>query len=198
MYRQWLTMVVSLFLCAASLTGCGSDVGGGAALLATSYITATPSSGIINSDVATWINYSSGAKSTQWTGWTTTPAADVVNLTVQSSAYTASSGSNSTAPLPVRIASATVTFSTADSASRAIPTQYQSIGTNIPSAGSVVVPIEMVSQNLKQWLGTYLDNTSTYYRYNATITLNLIEIGTGKTGAVSTALRVNIADYIDK
>ncbi len=191
MYRKWLAVISALFLSAASLSGCGSDTGG----LATSSLSATTTTGILDSDVANWVDSTTNAKSTTWTGSYTIPAADSVNVTVQSTAYTSSSGT-ATTPLPVQIDSATITFSPADSLSPAIQTQYQVLG-SVLSGGSVSIPVRVVSQELKQVLAPALANNSIIYNYYVTIALHVTENGAGKSATVSTKLQVYISDFIN-
>jgi hypothetical protein len=192
MCTRLLSGILSLALYAVTIAGCGGDSGGGTAMLATSYISASVGSSSIDSDVVAWVD-ATGAKTTACTGFTSTPAPNSVDVTVLSSAY-ASTGSSS---LPVRIASSTVTFTPTSVASPAIQPLPQTIGTVLTTPGSVTIPVRIVTTEQKRAFMPALACSNIVYNYYVTITLQLEEIGTSKTGTVSTSLQLRLSDYID-
>lgn len=171
--------------------GCGSVDGS----LDTSMITASNDIVVLDSDVVVWVD-SAGAKATYCgsSSLPSIPAADVVNVTIASKAY---SNTGSTG-LPIRIDSATITYSPANISTPTMPTEFQVINTTIANGSSVTIPVRVASQEQKQSLYPSLACNGTIYNYYTKIVINVTEIGSDKKTTVETGLQLRFSDFIDK
>lgn len=125
---------------------------------------------------------------------------DLVNVTVTSTANIATGTS-----LPLMLQKATIIFEPADDykspllASRYSQTFQNLNGTFLPVGGSVSIPVEVVTHELKEYLGTVMvcQAYSPVYSYNVTISIDAEEQGTGKTGSMSAGMTVRFYDFAD-
>jgi zona occludens toxin (predicted ATPase) len=193
MSKIMLIKLVPVLLLLA-LSGCGS-AGGGTSEFKTSYVSATAVTGVLDSDVVNWVD-ATGAKAPACaaSSFQTTPAADSIDFTVTSTAYK-STGSTG---LPLRIESATITYTPANTATPAMATEYQTLGITLANDASVTVPVRVVSQEQKLRLTPVLACSSTIYNYHTTVSFSVTEIGTGTNKSVPASLQLRLADYIDK
>lgn len=190
--KCWKLLIMGMLPLA--LAGCGSS-GGGTAELKTSFVTASVDIALLDSDVVSWVD-STGAKATACadTSFPATPAGDSVNVAVASKAYS-NTGSMG---LPVRIESATVSYTPANSATPAMPSVFQTVGLILANGGSATVPVRVATQEQKIRLQPKLACNSTIYNYYTTITLDLTEIGTDTKSTVQTSMQLRLADFVDK
>jgi hypothetical protein len=124
---------------------------------------------------------------------------NLVNITVTSTANITTGTS-----LPLMLQSATITFTPADSISPFLPSLFTPIyqnlnGTTLSPGGFVSIPIEVVTHRLKEYFGTTLicSPAAPIYSYNATISINAVEQGTGVSGSFSAGMTVRFADFAD-
>ncbi len=171
------------------LYGCGNTDGS----LNTSYVTATVDNTLVNSDVTTWVD-STGAKATACSPSLPVTSADIVTATISSKAYS-NTGSMAS---PVKIETATITYSSSDTATPAMATKYQTIGTIIANGGSTTLPVEIVSSYQKQLLQSALACTGTTYNYYVKIVFDVTETVTSKKSTAEVSLQLQLHDYIDK
>lgn len=182
-----LLCVVLSFL----MFGCGgSDEG----LLATSSVTATIDTTVLDSDVVSWVN-AAGAKATACsdTSFPATPAADSVNVTIKSTAYPGGSSS-----LSLRIKSATVTYTPANSSTPPMSSEYQTVDMTIAGGGSATIPVRVSTQEQKLRLQPTLACNNSIYYYYAKISFDIAEIGSGQNVTAGSSMNLRFADFIDK
>ncbi len=192
-----------ILLCMAfscGFLGCGSTDGA----LNTSTVTATIDTHVLDSDVVSWVD-AAGVKATACvaTSFRTTPAADSVNLTFVSKAASAATTTGTTTTtaatgLSVRIESATINYTPANSATPAMASEYQAIGTTIASGGTVTLPIRVATHEQKALLQSTLECNGLTYKYYTNIILDITEVGTNKKTTVNTSLDLRFADFTDK
>ena len=173
--------------------GCG---GSGEGLLATSSVTATTDTLVLDSDVVSWVD-ATGAKATACavTSFYATPVADSVNVTIKSTAYPSSSSSTG---LDLRIKSATISYSPANINTPAMSPEYQTIGMTISAGGSATIPVRVATQEQKIRLQSVLACNNTIYKYYTKISFDVAEIGSGKNITVDSSMDLRFADFIDK
>lgn len=174
-----------LLICLLSsicIYGCGSPDGS----LTTSSVTAKVDTPILDADVAKWTD------ATACTGGSI-PAADSVNVTVSSKAYS-NTGSMG---LAVRIDAATIIYTPANSATPAMASEYQILGMIIDNGGSATIPVRVVTQEQKIHLQTALACNTPIYNYYTKIIMDITEIGTGKKSTIDAAVQLRLADFID-
>jgi len=130
---------------------------------------------------------------------TPTISNEIVNFTL---ATTANNQNGSTHPVVLK--KATITFSPADTQSPALPALYSPIyqnlnGYTIPVGGTLTVPLEIVTHNLKQYLTPTLvcQGNSSTYSYNVTIAFDAVEQVSEKSGSIPASMTVRLADFVD-
>jgi hypothetical protein len=186
-----LVVAVLISACTVTaLTGCGNNKAAGTAELATQYVTATPTSSTIDSDVVS----STG-----------TFAPDDVSYTLNSTLYnTPNTGSSSTITASDLVVSrVTLTLNPANTDTPALPllyqTQYLGGGQRIPAGGSAIVPVRLVSQTLKKFLfdGPFTTNPNAFLTYRATVSFEVLEVNTNRVSTITAPgfVQVNIADF---
>lgn len=214
-----LNRYLARFVCAACtvvvLSSCG-DKPAGTGEFATVVATANPPSSTFESDVATWVDATTGAAVPVSCGASVaTTVSDSVDFTVTSTAYaTPNTGSTSTiTPSRLRIARITVTLTPANSSTPALPAQFQ---TSYSSAGQIVapntaqsVPVTLATKDLKR----FFRNTSALgaqaisctsnpiYTYWADVSFEALEETTNRGATISPPTRtfkVEFTDLIDK
>lgn len=190
MRTRALFQILAVISLAGLVQSCGGDSGGGSSELKTSYVTADVSTAVLDSDVIAW-----GDSVCVEGSNTTTPEADSVDVTVTSVPYPDNIGTKS---LPIRIDSVTISYAPANSATPAMPSEHQVIGTTIANGSSATIPVRVATQEQKIRLQPKLACSSIIYNYYTTLTFHLIEIGTDKTGDVSTSMQLRYADFVDK
>jgi hypothetical protein len=174
-----------------SMLGCGSTDG----LLNTSQVTSTIDTLVLDSDVVSWVDPVTGAKSTACSPSSpAVPAADSVNVAVSSKAYS----NTGTSGLSVRIEAATIIYTPANASTPPMATEYQAVGTTIANGGSVTVPVRVVSQEQKVKSWDALACKVPIYNYYTRIILDVTEIGTNKKTTTEVSMQLRMADYIDK
>lgn len=173
------------------LYGCGSPEGS----LSTSTVTASVDTLVMDSDVVAWVD-ATGAKATACgaTSFPSIPVADSVNVAIKSTAY-ANTGSMG---LGVRVESATISYTPANSATPAMAPEYQTVGLTIANGATTTVPVRVATQEQKLRLQTALACNNTIYNYYTKISMDVTEIGTNKKSTVETAMQLRFADFIDK
>lgn len=183
--------IILSMLMIAFLAGCGSIDGS----LDTSMVTASNDIVVLDSDVVIWVD-SSGAKATYCgaSSLPSIPAADVVNVTIASKAYS----NTGTTGLPIRVDSATITYSPANITTPPLATEFQVINTTIANGASVTIPVRVASQEQKQSLYPALACNGTIYNYYTKIVMNVTEIGSDKKTTVESGLQLRFSDFIDK
>lgn len=187
-------IITSLYLVSCcGLFGCGSVDGS----LTTSTVSAVVDTLVLDSDVAAWVD-STGAKATACATTSTIaiPAADSVNVTVSSTPYS-NTGSMG---VPVRVESATISYTPANSITPAMASEYQTVGARLANGGSVTIPIRVATTEQKISLLPILATCtgSVIYNYYTKVTFNLTEEGTGKKSTVDVSLQLRFSDWIDK
>ena len=182
-------LLLSLVLSCGFL-GCGSVDGS----LNTSMVTANIDTLVMDSDVVSWVD-ATGTKATACaaSSISATPAADSVNVTVVSKAY---SNTGSTG-LPIRVESATITYTPANSATPAMASEYQVIGMTVTNGSSASIPVRVATQEQKMRLLTALACNATIYNYYTKIILNISEIGSDKKSTVDASMQLRFADFVD-
>lgn len=78
--------------------------------------------------------------------------------------------------------------------------QYQNLlGQTIPAGGSLSVPIEIATHNLKEFLFPTLVCVASapIYNYNVQVNFNAVESATGKSGSIPAGMTVRFADFAD-
>lgn len=185
-----------LLLCVALsflMFGCGgSDEG----LLATSSVTATTDTLVLDSDIVTWVD-AAGAKATYCaeTSFTAIPVADSVNVAIKSTAYP----TTGSITLPILIESATISYTPANTATPAMASEYQIVGTKIENGASATIPVRVASQEQKRALVNALAcQPDKIYNYYTKISFKLKEIGSDKSVTADTSMQLRFSDYIDK
>lgn len=184
-------LLLGAFLSMA-MFGCGGTDG----LLNTSSVTATVDTLVLDSDVVTWVD-STGAKSTYCaeTSYTSIPAADSVNVAIKSTPYSTTGSTG----LPIRIKSATISYTPANSATPEMPSEYQIIDMVINNGGTATIPITVATQERKRSLVDALAcQPDNIYNYYTKITFEVVEIGSDKSIALDVAMQLRFSDYIDK
>lgn len=180
-----------LLLCvllSAFIYGCGGSSEG---LLATSSVTSSIDTLVLDSDVAKWADAATACKDNVSP---TTPAADSVNVTIKSTAYP-TSGSTS---LSLRIKSATITYMPANSTTPPMGAEYQSVGMTIAGGSSAAIPVRVATQEQKLRLQPALACNNTIYKYYTKITFDIAEIGSDQSITVDSSMDLRFADFIDK
>lgn len=188
------TYMRNLFFIVATimLVSCG-DGGGTTGQMATSYVTASPTTVFVDADVAKWVD-SNGATAPACAA-TSIPTIipDSIDVVLSSVPYS-NTGANG---LKVVVQSISIAYQAADSISPPLAIEYASPGAVIPFNGSVTVPIRVATHERKLSLQSALTCSGTIYHYYATITLHLKEDGSGNTADVSTRIDVRFADFAD-
>lgn len=190
MRTKSLFNILGVVLLGCVLQSCGGDSGGGSGELKTSYATANVSTAVLDADVIGW----GGTVCVE--GNVSTPEADSVDVTVTSVPYP--DNINGTKNLPIRIDSVTISYAPANSATPAMPSEYQVIGTTIENGSSATIPVRVATLEQKIRLQPKLACSNIIYNYYTTLTFHLIEIGTDETSDVSTAMQLRYADFVDK
>jgi hypothetical protein len=178
------------------ISGCGSSNGGGTAFFNTVNVTANVDSTktTLFSDLAKWADKNAICDGVQ----SPTNISDQVNFTIKST-VSISSGQASN----IMLQKATVVFTPADTQSPALPALYATsylplVGQSVPAGGTLTVPVEVVSHNLKSYFyPTAVCRNVPVYMYNVQVVFDAIEANTGKSGTVSAAMVVKIADFAD-
>ncbi|MDD2366207.1 MAG: hypothetical protein PHN84_08595 [Desulfuromonadaceae bacterium] len=177
-----------------SMLGCGGSGDDTVGLLATSSVNATIDTLVMDSDVVAWVD-DAGSKATACApSFPSIPAADSVNVVIKSTAYS-NTGSMG---LPLRIESATITYTPANTDTPAMPPEFQAIGMTIPNGTSATIPVRVATQEQKIALYDVLACNGPIYSYHTTITFNITEIGTDKKITVSSSMSLRFSDFIDK
>jgi hypothetical protein len=177
------------------LAGCGSSNGGGTIDFNTVRASASvdAAKNPLLSDLATWTGTPCDPTATA------TIKNDQVNFTITS---TSSISSGTISPLVLQ--KATITFTPADSLSPVLPAQFATtfqnlVGTIVPAGGSLSVPVEIVTHNLKEFFfPTAVCTGVPVYTYNVQVIFDAVESGTGKSGSIPAGMTVRIADFSDK
>jgi len=164
--------------------GCGGSSDG---LLATSSVTATIDTRVMDSDIASWVD------ATACTGGSI-PAADSVNATIKSTAYPLSGSMG----LSIRIKSATISYSPANSATPPMSSEFQTIGMTIDAGSSATIPVRVATQEQKIRLQSALACNSIIYKYYTKISFDIAEIGSDKSITVDSSMDLRLADFVDK
>lgn len=190
------------------LSSCGDSKAGGTGEFATVFATANSTNSVVSSDVATWFDLTTGAAAQPCAANsfpTVTP--DNVILNVTSTAYTpANTGSSSTIPASaLSISNVTLTFTPANSATPALParfqTQFASASPSLIVVGSNLVTLQIVSDDMKNFLAANLQCSGVLYTYRVSVAMDVVEVNTNRSGTVSLSgngyLTVNMADFGD-
>lgn len=207
-----LNRYVARFLCVASaaimLTSCGDSKATGTGQFATVFATANGVISVLNSDIATWTDPTTGAKAL-FCGGTNNPhiTADSVILNVTSNAYTVpNTGSSSpTVPSDLSISNVTLTFTPADPNTPALPaalqTQSTSASPSVITVGQNPITVEVVSDKMKNFLFSALECNGVEYTYRVGVSFDVVEQSTGRSGTISLPgngyLTVHISDFTD-
>ncbi len=174
------------------VSGCGGSSDG---LLATSSVTATVDKLVMDSDVVSWVD-SAGAKATACsdTSFPKTPVADSVTVTIKSTAYPLSSSTG----LSIRIKSATISYTPANSATPPMSSEFQTVGMTIDAGGTATIPVRIATQEQKTRLQPALACSNTIYKYYTKISFDIAEIGSNKSITIDSAMDLRFADFIDQ
>lgn len=176
------------------LVSCGENASGVAEFKTiNATVTVDPAQNPLLSDLATW----TGDPCAQDSTYTVTN--DLVDVTVTSTKNIANGTS-----LPLILQKVTITLTPADTISPPLPSlytpSYQNLNGIILQPGeSLSLPIEVATHMLKQYFGTAMLCTafSPVYTYNATLTFDAVEQGTGENGSMSAGMTVRFADFAD-
>lgn len=184
-------LLLSMILC-FSMLGCGgSDEG----LLATSSVTATIDTLVLDSDVVSWVDATGAtAAACSNTSFPATPAADSVNVAIKSTAYPLSGATS----LSLRVKSATITYMPANTSTPPMSSEYQTIGMTIAGGSSVTIPVRVSTQEQKIRLQPALACNNTIYKYYTKIIFDIAEIGSDQSITVDSSMDLRFADFIDK
>ncbi len=176
-----------LMLCAVLnflMFGCGGSSDG---LLATSSVTATIDTRTLDADIVAWTDAAACSGGS-------IPAADSVNVTIKSTAYPISGSLG----LSIRIKSATISYSPANSATPPMSSEYQTVGMTIDAGSSATIPVRVATQEQKIRLQSALACNNTIYKYYTKISFDIAEIGSNKSITVDSAMDLRLADFVDK
>lgn len=181
----------------ALMSSCGGSSGGSADF---STVTVTASAGAANVDGDVAENFrdidTNGDGTNDTTVWDI-PAADDVNVTVASTINTSSSGVASN----VRVESVSVTFvplpSSSGAASPPMTIPVANVGVTIAPNNSAIIPVRVVTTEMKIQNNVALVNSGDVYAYNVTIRFNVVENSTGRSETIQTALVVRMANFAD-
>jgi len=201
------------FCALAAFTSCGGEKAAGTGEFATVFATVSGPNSTIDSDVARWVDATSGAAAAACGATsvpTTTP--DSAVFTVTSTPYAApNTGSGSAVtPSPLSITRITVTMTPADSISPALPAIFQ---TQFPSsAAPVILPgnpqpltVRLVDNDMKAFflfgLGAQsitCTNQATY-SYRAVVSFEMLETTTNRVSTVTAPgfMLIKFSDFID-
>lgn len=192
MVRNLLLGAVMLFF----VSGCGSSDGGGTIMFNTVNVTASVDSAKnpLLSDLATWTDQNAICDGVQ----VPTIQNDLVNFNVTSKKSIANGTASN-----IMLQKATIVFTPADALSPALPAQFATtylnlVGQTVTPDGTLSVPIEVVTHNLKSYFyPTAVCRNVPVYTYNAQVLFEAVEAGTGKTGTIPAGMTVRIADFAD-
>jgi hypothetical protein len=167
-----------------AMSGCGSPSGSTTDLKSV-YLTISPSSDRLETDVLTGNSCAAGTSGTYTTA--------TLPIVITSTAYP-----NSTTKSSVTINSVTISYSKygTSSTAPALPVQYDTGGT-ISAGGSKTFNVKVATDKLKlDLVNTYGFNLCSldYWEYYATITFNGVEDIGGKSFSLSTVVKVAFAD----
>jgi len=208
-----LNRYIVRFLCVASaaimLTSCGDSKATGTGEFATVFATANALVSVLDSDVATWTDATTGAKAAACgANSVATITQDNMVLNVTSSAYSVpNTGSSSpTVPSALSISNVTLTFTPADSNTPALParfqTQFTSASPSVITVGLNPITLEIVTDEMKSFLGSALECTGALYTYRVGVSFDVVEQSTNKSGTISLPangyLLIHMADFGDK
>lgn len=193
MRRGRTASAITALLLISVLTSCGDQSTNGVTEFNTVNVTAAAeaSQNPLLSDLAKWSGTPCGAASAY------SIENDVVNFTITS---TQNISQGTAAPLLLQ--SASIRFSPADTLSPSLPPLFSPIYQNlngyiVPAGGTLSVPIEIATHQLKDYFGPTLICTNLVYSYNATITFDAVEQGTGKFGKITAGMTVRFTDFAD-
>lgn len=196
--RRMICLAV-LMVFVALLSGCGGS-SGGAADLNTVSVTATSASTNIDGDVASNVTpIDTNGDGIMDSNTYSIPPRDTDTVTIKSIVNTSNTSNSSS----IRVESVVVTYVrkslTANSGAAVpiIPTRVDLLGQVIPAGGSADIPVTVVTQEIKELYAPTLIASGDIYAYDVTLTFNIVEVSTGKTGTVNTSLVVRIANFAD-
>ncbi len=192
-------LIVGLSISLLLLVSCGGGIGGGAADFNTVMVTASIGTNDIDSDIAAHTAVATcgvvGSDSI------TIPAADSVDVVIQSSVY---SGKTTSIPASsVQIAGATVSYTPISDPNTGIvgpalgDRVYYPSGQIIAPGASVQVPIRVGFQEIKEFLFNSLVCSGPIYTYKATINVTVVEMNTNVSKNFSVSTIVRFADFSD-
>lgn len=183
-------ILISLISC-----GGGGDSGGTERLRTVQVFTPTLSKTVIDADVATWRDVNGDGRICDFLNDTYTINPDLVDVTFSITALpNLPSGLN---PSPVRVESVEIIFTPATSTAPSIPTQYRALGVLVLPGTSSTFTLDVVSQNVKISLTDKLICSDIIYYYYVQLKFRVIEVNTGKTETVQTALTLKLADFAE-
>jgi hypothetical protein len=172
---------------------------------ATVFVTVNFVDSVVSSDVATWLDLTTGAAAQPCAAKsfpTVTPDNIVLNMT--STAY-AQANSSTIPASALSISNVTLTFTPVNSTTPALPARFQTqIASASPSliiVGSNSVSLQIVSDDMKAFLAPALQCSGALYTYRVSVALDAVEVNTNRSGTVSSGngyLTVNISDFGDK
>lgn len=211
------TKFIVILILASFLCSCGAPNSTGVAVFKTSTVSAALDTVALDVDVTTWVD-SSNAKVSSCTASgaiATIPASNDVKMTVSATGFEkVSTGRDTTTggvavqTKPILVENVTIKYDPANTAAVANPltTQYQAIGQLInisqsadPPSGSLVIPIRVVSTDIKRSLQTLLacNPTAAILSYYVTIAVNVTEVGTDTKNTIETKMQIWLSDFID-
>ncbi|GFO55189.1 hypothetical protein GMSM_21960 [Geomonas sp. Red276] len=207
MLKKFLATLFIGTLAAIALTSCGDSKAAGVGQFATVYATATSPGVPLDSDVASWVDATSGSKAQPClTNSVPHFLPDDVNYNVTSTAW--SSGNtgqaNPTAASDLLIQKIILTLTPDDSTTPALPavyqTQYMTSGFLVAAGSTVSIPVRLVSQELKIFLSNDLLCTGLMYKYRATVSFEAVEVNTNKVATITAPgfVLVRLTDFTDK
>lgn len=196
--RVILTVVLAASM--LMLQSCGSSNTGGTSVFETvnATVSVDAAKNPLLSDLAKW----TGTPCVD--GSTYTAFNDLVNFNVATTVNIKNGIAS-----PLNIQKATITFEPADTLTPVLPASYTPAylplnGYQVPAGGSLSFPVEIVSHNLKLYLGSTAQgpglvctNASTIYSYNVTVSFDAVESNTGKSGSLSAGMLVRFSDFSD-
>jgi hypothetical protein len=149
--------------------------------------TFSPSTIIVDSDVAAWTGTPCGTTST----YTVLP--DNINVT-----FNAFWGSPGSPPDTIIVDQVSISYTPSNTGSPSIPSQYQAIGQQVSLGGSKTFPVQVAPISLKK--NPPLSNlicSSNIYSYHVTLMFNCRYFLTGRTFTGSVQLNISFADYAE-
>lgn len=193
-----LIKVFGSLLIVAFLTSCGGggDSGGAERLRTVQILPPMLNKTFIDADVATWKDVNGDGKICDFINDTYTITPDLVDVTI--TVRTLPNLPSGLVASPVRIDSAEIIYTPSTPSVPAIPTLYRALGIYVNPDSEATFSLDVVPRSIKIALVDRLICSENIYQYYVEIKFKVIEINSGKTETVQTALTVKLADFAEE